>query len=121
MKFHCVVFSTRFEKEDSNLTEVEVDEVLGLVGNVGTEVSAHDAMPGWVVLFVEFFLDEGGDVFFNVVLLKSHICTIDGILLHVLGHIGIFDNCFSFRLGHFIYLNLLFLFFKNRFLKDKKL
>ena len=71
MKFHCVVFSTRFEKEDSNLTEVEVDEVLGLVGNVGTEVSAHDAMPGWVVLFVEFLLDECGDVLLDVEFLES--------------------------------------------------
>ena len=53
------------------MTEVEVDEVLGLVGNVGTEVSAHDAMPGWVVLFIEFFLDESGDVLLNVEFLKS--------------------------------------------------
>ena len=40
-----------------------------LVGDVGTEVSAHDAMPGWVVLLVELFLDVSGNVLLNVVLL----------------------------------------------------
>ena len=87
--------STRFEEEDSNLTEVEVDEVLGLMGNVGTEVSAHDAMPGWVVLFVEFFLDESGDVLLNVEFLESLGGDIDSILLHVLGHISVFHNGLS--------------------------
>ena len=53
------------------MTEVEVDEVLGLVGDVGTEVSSHNAMPGGVVLFVELLLDEGGDVLLDVVLLES--------------------------------------------------
>ena len=31
--------SARLEKKDGNLTKIEVDEVLGLVGDVGTEVS----------------------------------------------------------------------------------
>merc|ERR1719503_112756 len=31
--------STTLEEEDGDLTEIEVDEVLGLVGDVGTEVS----------------------------------------------------------------------------------
>ena len=53
------------------MTEVEVDEVLGLVGDVGTEVSSHNAMPGWVVLLVEFLLDESSDVLLDVELLKS--------------------------------------------------
>ena len=80
------------------MTEIEVDEVLGLVGNVGTEVSSHNAMPGWVVLFVEFLLDESGDVLLDVEFLESLGGDIDSILLHVLGHVGIFDNSFSF--GH---------------------
>ena len=87
--------STRFEEEDSNLTEVEVDEVLGLMGNVGTEVSAHDAMPGWVVLFVEFLLDEGGDVLLDIEFLESLGGDVNSILLHILGHISVLHNGLS--------------------------
>ena len=63
--------SAGLEEEDSDLTKIEVDEVLGLVGDVGTEVAAHDAMPGGVVLFVEFLLDEGCDVLLDVVALEG--------------------------------------------------
>ena len=45
--------------------------MLGFVGHVGAEVTADDAMPGRVVLLVELLLDEGGNVLFNVELLKS--------------------------------------------------
>lgn len=44
------------------LTQVEVDEVLRFVGDVGAKVAADDAVPGWVVLLVELLLDEGSDV-----------------------------------------------------------
>jgi len=63
--------STTLEEEDGDLTEIEVDEVLGLVGDVGTEVSTHDTMPGGVVLLVELFLDESGDILLNVEFLES--------------------------------------------------
>jgi len=59
------------EEEDGDLAQIEVDEMFRLVGYVGTEVSSNDAMPGWVVLLVELFLDVGGNVLLNVVLLKS--------------------------------------------------
>ena len=59
------------EEEDGDLSQIEVYEMFRLVGDVGTEVSSHDAMPGWVVLLVELFLDVGGNVLLNVVLLKS--------------------------------------------------
>ena len=65
------------------MTEVEVNEMLGLVGNVGTEVTAYDAMPGGVVLLIELLLDEGSDVLFYVELLKSLGADVDSILLHV--------------------------------------
>lgn len=35
------------------MTKIEVDEVLGLVSHVGAKVTAHDDVPGGVVLLVE--------------------------------------------------------------------
>jgi len=53
-----------------NLTQVEVDEVLRLVRDVGAEVATNDAVPGWVELLVKLLLDVGGYVLFYVVLLQ---------------------------------------------------
>ena len=57
--------------------------MLGLVGDVGTEVSAHDAVPCGVVLLVELLLDEGSDILLNVELLECLGNNIDSILLHI--------------------------------------
>ena len=89
----CV--STRFEKQDRDLTEVEVDEMLGLMGHVGTEVTAHNAVPRGVVLLVELLLDECGNVLFDVELLEGLSGNVDGVLLHVFGHISVLDDCLS--------------------------
>lgn len=80
------------------MTKVEVNEVLGLVSDVGTEVTAYDAVPCGVVLFVEFFLDEGGDVLFDVELLEGLGANVNSVLLHVLGHVCVLNNCFA--VGH---------------------
>ena len=53
---------SRLEEEDGDLAQVEVDEVTRLVGNVWAKVATDDAMPCWVVFFVEFFLDICGNV-----------------------------------------------------------
>lgn len=53
---------TGLEEQDGYLTEIEVDEVLGFVGDIGTKVSAHDTMPSWVILFIEFLLDVCGNI-----------------------------------------------------------
>merc|ERR1719183_1820000 len=87
--------SSGLEEEDGDLTKVEVDEVLGLVGDVGAEVTADNAVPGWVVLFVELLLDEGSDVLLNVVLLEGLGRDVDSILLHVLSHVSILNNCLA--------------------------
>ena len=77
------------------MTKVEVDEVLGFVGNVGTEVTAYDAVPCGVVLLIEFLLDEGGDVLFDVEFFEGLGADVDSILLHIFSHVGVFNNCFA--------------------------
>jgi len=69
--------------------------VLGLVRDVAAEVSADDAVPSGVVLLVELLLDEGGDVLLDVVLLHGLGGHVDGVLLHVLGHVRVFDDSFA--------------------------
>ena len=77
------------------MTEVEIDEVLGLMSNVGPEVASHDAVPGGVVLLVEFLLDEGGDVLLDVELFEGLGADVDSVLLHVFGHVCVFNNCLA--------------------------
>ena len=87
--------SAGLEEEDRDLAQVEVDEVLGLVGDVGAEVPAHDGVPGGVVLLVELFLDIGGDVLLDVELLQSHVGAVDCVLLHLFVHVGVLNNGLS--------------------------
>ena len=90
--------SSGLEEEDSDLTKVEVDEVLGLVSHVRAEVTADNAVPGGVVLLVEFLLNESSDVLLNVVLFEGLGGDIDSVLLHIFGHVSVLDN--SFTVGH---------------------
>ena len=101
--------SAGLEQENSDLAKVEVDEVLGLVGDIGSEIAAHNAMPGGVVLLVELLLDERSDILLDVELLESLGRDIDSILLHVLRHISILNNSLSIRHGEiskFIFLKI---------------
>jgi len=92
-------YLSALEEQNGDLAQVEVDEMPGLVGDVRAEVPAHDAMPSGVVLLVELFLDVRRDILLDVVLFESLSRAVDGVLLHLFAHIGIFDDGFS--LGHF--------------------
>ena len=71
--------------------------MLRLVRHVAAEVTADDAVPCGVVLFVELFLDVGSNVLLNVVLLERLRRAIHGILLHVLRHVSVLDYGLTFR------------------------
>uniref|UniRef100_A0A3B4WGY9 Uncharacterized protein n=1 Tax=Seriola lalandi dorsalis TaxID=1841481 RepID=A0A3B4WGY9_SERLL len=88
-------------QEDSNLAQVEVDEVLRLVCDVRAKVAADDAVPGGVVLLVKLLLDVRGQVLLDVVLLQRLRRAVDGVLLHVLGHVCILDHGFAVTHGWF--------------------
>ncbi len=53
------------------MTQVEIDEVPSFVRDVAAKVAPDDAVPGWVVLLVELFLDEGCDVLKNRIYNKN--------------------------------------------------
>merc|ERR1719152_445877 len=89
--------SPRLKEEDRHLAEVEVDEVLRLVGHVRAEVAPDDRVPGRVVLLVELLLDEGGDILLDVVLLQGLRSAVDRVLLHVLRHVGVLDHSLAVR------------------------
>uniref|UniRef100_A0A7N5P8N8 Dynein light chain n=1 Tax=Ailuropoda melanoleuca TaxID=9646 RepID=A0A7N5P8N8_AILME len=86
-------------KDNSHLTQVEVDEVLCLVRYVAAEIPAHDAMPGGVVFLVEFLFDVRGNVLLYIVLLHRLSGTVNGVLLHVLRHVSVLDHSLSVRHG----------------------
>jgi len=83
---------TALEQQDGDLAQVEVDEVPGLVRDVAAEVSADDAVPRGVVLLVELLLDVRRDVLLDVVLFEGLRGAVDGVLLHLLGHVRVLDD-----------------------------
>jgi len=86
-----------FEEKNCHLSEVEIDEMLRFVGNVGAKVAAHNTMPSGVVLLVKLFLDVSRNVLLDVVLLKRLGSAVHRVLLHVLCHVGVFDHSLAVR------------------------
>uniref|UniRef100_A0A8C3KNT7 Dynein light chain n=1 Tax=Calidris pygmaea TaxID=425635 RepID=A0A8C3KNT7_9CHAR len=82
---------TRLEKENRDLAEVEVDEVLGLMSHVAAKVPSHDAVPSGVVFLVKLL----SNVLLDVVLLQGLSRALHGVLLHLLRHVRILDHCLS--------------------------
>ena len=91
------MYLSRLEEQHSHLSKIEIHEVFGLVRDVAAEVPPDDAVPGGVVLLVKLFLDEGSDVLLNVVLLQGLGGAVNGVLLHVLCHVGTLDHSLPLR------------------------
>uniref|UniRef100_A0A3B3R7X9 Uncharacterized protein n=1 Tax=Paramormyrops kingsleyae TaxID=1676925 RepID=A0A3B3R7X9_9TELE len=91
----CSLLTTRLEQQNGHLTQVEVDEMLGLMGDVAAKIPPHNAMPGGVILLIKLL---GGDVLLDVVLLQGLGRALHGVLLHLLGHVRVFDHRLS--VGH---------------------
>ena len=58
-----------FEEQYSNLSEVEVDKVLGFMSHIRSEIPTNDTMPCRVILLVKLLLDVGSDILLYVKLL----------------------------------------------------
>jgi len=71
-----------FEDQDGNLTEIEIDEVLGLVCYVRAKVATHNHVPRRTILLVELLLDVRCHVLLNVVLVQRLVGNIYCLLLH---------------------------------------
>ena len=54
--------SSRFKKQNSDLSHIEIDKVLSFVCYIGAEITADNAVPGGVVFLVKLLLDKSGDV-----------------------------------------------------------
>uniref|UniRef100_A0A493T0M9 Uncharacterized protein n=1 Tax=Anas platyrhynchos platyrhynchos TaxID=8840 RepID=A0A493T0M9_ANAPP len=84
--------------KNCNLTQVKIDEVLCLVCYIAAKVSANNAVPT-APSPLGYLLYIRCNVLFYVVLLHCLRGTVNGILLHVLGHVCILDDSLSVRHG----------------------
>lgn len=50
------------KEENSYLAKVEIDKMSCFVRHIATEITSYNAMPRWVVLFIELFLDKRRNV-----------------------------------------------------------
>lgn len=46
------------KEENGYLTKVEIDKMSCFVRHIATKITPYNAMPRWVVLFIELFLDK---------------------------------------------------------------
>uniref|UniRef100_A0A8C8YD99 Uncharacterized protein n=1 Tax=Prolemur simus TaxID=1328070 RepID=A0A8C8YD99_PROSS len=89
---------TRFEQKNGHLAQVEVDEVLGFMCHITTEVPPHNAMPGGIVLLVKLL---GKEKKIGILVIKGRsFSALHGVLLHLLRHVRIFDHGLSVAHGY---------------------
>ena len=81
------------ENDESSMEERDEERERGrTVGDIGAKVLADDDVPGRAVTLVELLLDLCGDVLLDVILFESGEGDVDGLLLHVLGHVDVLDG-----------------------------
>ena len=98
MRRYPVIVSSRLEQQNGYLPQVEIDKMLCFVCHVRSKVSSDDAVPRWIILFVEFLLNVRGDVFLDIKFLHCLRGAVDCLLLHIFRHVGILDN--RLAIGH---------------------
>jgi len=81
------------EKKNSDLSQIEVNEVSGLMSHIAAKVPSNNTMPGWIVFLVELLLDECSNILLNIVFFQSLSSTVHSILLHFFGHVRILNYC----------------------------
>ena len=79
------------EGKYSKFVNVEVDEVLCLMGHVGSEVPLNDAMPKRCMTSVQLLLDEVGDVLLCVESVHGSLRQLYHFILENIVHVRIFD------------------------------
>lgn len=101
------IYLLSFEQQDGAVTEVEVDEMLSFVSDKAAEISSHDAMPCRALSVIERLLDVLRNVLLNAELHHSLLRDFDGLILHLLGHVGRLDLSFQFLPGRLCASSLL--------------
>ena len=89
-----IIYLTALEHKNGHLSQVEVNKVLALMGNIGSEASPDHHVPGGGVFLIELFFDIAGDVSLYVVSIQGLVGDVDCVLLHLVRHVGVFDDCF---------------------------
>lgn len=72
-----------FEEEKAVLPDVEVDVVVGLVGDIAAEVPADEGVPVPVVLAVQLILEVRGDLLDGVHLVQRVLRDCQNLGLHL--------------------------------------
>ncbi len=83
-----------FEEHESILSHVEVNVVFGFIGNVGSKVSADEAVPVSIILPVEFILEVGGYLLNGVHFVESVSSYGQDLSLHLGTDVFDFDDGF---------------------------
>lgn len=62
------------------------------MGNIASKVLPHNNMPSGRESSIKLLLDLRSDVFLDVVLVERGGRDVDGVLLHLLGHVDVLDD-----------------------------
>lgn len=69
-------------EKNADLSNIEVNHVIGLMSDVRAETFADNAVPAGSVHDIEFSFDEFSDVFFYSEFFEGSSSAVDGMLSH---------------------------------------